>query len=425
MQSRDSDPRVMVDGVSAKSLYLRYLQLRTDSSLPKVMIAIRFVNKILILVGIFFMSVMHGFCQEATVYFKTDVYMLDFKSIRVIDSLAGINRIEKILLHGHCDSVASYEYNETLALKRVNAVKARFVSKGINAEIIEVKASGKRAPLNNNSNEKERALNRRVEIELIIKPAVTNPDNITTTTKTNKSLAGDEVEITINGIVVNDTYESLIAEITLNDLNGKEITTIKSGKDGKFKFKTVLKKNENYSLTFYSDSTFVSSKTIHASDPKMPYRNLKAVLPSLKEGNKYILENLNFEGDTSQLIPASIPTMENLYKVMKKNKNLVIQIEGHVNYPNGWPDPKKSYHKSKRYVPPGMNQYEFNQWLSDHRANAVRNYLIERGIDPKRVTTIGYGSAKMLYPDAVTEIEMAKNRRVEINVISNKVKDEN
>lgn len=371
------------------------------------------------------MSVLHGFCQETIVYFKTDVYAPDFKALRVIDSLAEINGIEKILLHGHCDSVASYEYNEALALKRVNAVKARFVAKGMNAEIIESKASGKRTPLNNNANEKERALNRRVEIELVIKPDVTKPDSIetATTTNTNKSLAADEVEIIISGIVVNDTYQPLIAEVTLSDLNGKEITTIKSGKDGKFKFKTVLKKRENYSLAFYSDSTFVSSKIIHASDPKMPYKNLKAVLPSLKEGNKYILENLNFVGDTSQLIPASVPTMENLYKVMKKNKNLVIQIEGYVNYPNGWPDPTTTYHKSKRYVPPGMNQYEFNQWLSDHRANAVRNYLIERGVDPKRMTAVGYGSSKMIYPDAVTEYEMAKNRRVEINIISNKVKD--
>ncbi len=369
------------------------------------------------------MSVMHGFCQEATVYFKTDVYVPDLKALRIIDSLTGIKGIEKILLHGHCDSVASYEYNEALALKRVNAVKARFVSKGINAEIIETKASGKRAPLNNNANDKERRLNRRVEIELVLKPSVADSDNTATTITTNTSLSEDQVQITINGIVVNDTYQPLAAEVTLSDINGKEITTIKSGKDGKFKFKTVLKNNENYSLTFYSDSTFVSSKNIHVSDPKMPYGNLKAILPSLKEGNKYILENLNFVGDTSQLIPASVPTMENLYKVMKKNKNLVIQIEGYVNYPNGWPDPKTTYHKSKRYVPPGMNQYEFNQWLSDHRANAVRNYLIERGVDQKRMTAIGYGSAKMLYPDAVTEVEMAKNRRVEINIISNGVKD--
>jgi outer membrane protein OmpA-like peptidoglycan-associated protein len=368
------------------------------------------------------MSAVHSFSQEATVYFKTDVYALDSKAISIIDSLAKINGIEKIFLHGHCDSVASYKYNEALALKRVNAVRARFVSAGIKAEIIQTKASGKRAPLNNNANETERALNRRVEIELVFTSVITNIDTLTIVSQPNKPIAKDEVELTINGIVVNDKYEPLVAEITLSDMNGKEMKIFKSDKNGKFKFTTVVKKREDYSLTFYSDSTFVSTKNINAIHPDKPFKNLKAVLPKLKEGNKYLLENMNFVGDTSQLIPASVPTMENLYKVMKRNKNLVIQIEGHVNYPSGWPDPNKTFHRSIRYVPPGMNQFQFNQWLSDHRANAVRNYLIERGIDSNRMTTIGYGAAKMLYPNAVTEEEMAKNRRVEIQVISYKVK---
>lgn len=382
---------------------------------------ISYINKILILAFIFLMSAVHSFSQEATVYFKTDVYTLDDKAIGIIDSLANISGIEKIFLHGHCDSVASYKYNEALALKRVNAVKSRFISNGIKAEIIQTKASGKRAPLNTNSNETERALNRRVEIELVLKSGITNLDSITLTTKTNKSISNDEVELSINGIVVNDKYEPLVAEITLSDINGKEIKTLKSDKKGKFKFISVLNKREDYSLTFYSDSTFVSTKIIHAIDPNKPFKNLKAVLPKLKEGNKYLLENLNFIGDTSQLISASVPTMENLYKVMKRNKNLIIQIEGHVNYPYHWPDPQKTYHKSIRYVPPGMNQFEFNQWLSDHRANAVRNYLIEKGIEGKRMTTVGFGAAKMLYPNAVSEEEMAKNRRVEIRVISYKI----
>ncbi|MBK6836441.1 MAG: OmpA family protein [Bacteroidetes bacterium] len=383
---------------------------------------ISYINKILILTGIFLLSAMHLFCQKTAVYFKNDVYVLDAKAVAIIDSLAKINGIKKILLHGHCDSVASYKYNEALALKRVNAVRARFVSAGIKAEIIQTKASGKRAPLNNNANETERALNRRVEIELVLTSGITNLDDTTPVTNSSKSITNDEVELTINGIVVNDKYEPLVAEITLSDMNGKEIKTFKSDKKGKFKFISVLNKREDYSLTFYSDSTFVSTKTINAIHPDKPFKNLKAVLPKLKEGNKYLLENMNFVGDTSQLVPASVPTMENLYKVMKRNKNLVIQIEGHVNYPYHWPDPQKTYHKSIRYVPPGMNQFEFNQWLSDHRANAVRNYLIERGIDAKRVTTIGFGAAKMLYPNAVSEDEMAKNRRVEIHVISYKLK---
>jgi outer membrane protein OmpA-like peptidoglycan-associated protein len=52
----------------------------------------------------------------------------------------------------------------------------------------------------------------------------------------------------------------------------------------------------------------------------------------------------------------------------------------------------------------------------------IYTYLINKGIKDKRMSTIGYGATRMLFPDAYTESEMAQNRRVEINVISYKKK---
>ncbi len=86
------------------------------------------------------------------------------------------------------------------------------------------------------------------------------------------------------------------------------------------------------------------------------------------------------------------------------------------------PNPKLHKHKSRRYVPPEMNAYEFNQWLSNERAKMIYKYLTNKGIKEKRMTTIGFGATKMLFPDATSESEMAQNRRVEINVISYKKK---
>lgn len=370
-------------------------------------------NNIFVLTTFLVLFTFVGLCQTTSVYFKTNDYSLDIKAKQIIDSLSKINEIQKIYLQGHCDSIGSNDFNDALSAKRVNTVKIHFIFNGLADEIIEIKALGKRVSINKNADENERALNRRVDIELVLKASAD-----TIKTATTNTIQVDEVEVVISGIVLNDKKQPLISEVYLNDKNGNEIQTTSSGKDGKYKLKAILKKKDDYTLTYYNDSSFVSSKKINVSNARLPYKNLKTILPKLKDGDKYVLENLNFEGDTSQLIAASLASLEALYKLMKKNRKLTIRIEGHVNYPNSWPNPKLYKHKSTRYVPPRMNAYEFNQWLSEERAKMVYNYLIAKGIKAKRLSTIGYGATKMVNPNAYTESEMAENRRVEIYVTS-------
>ncbi|MES2567875.1 MAG: OmpA family protein [Bacteroidota bacterium] len=360
------------------------------------------------------------FSQKTSVYFKFNKHDLSQKAKATIDSLLKNTTIEKIYLQGHCDSIGSNTYNDQLSSKRVNEVKTYILSKNIPEAFIEIKALGKRVALNKNLNDKERALNRRVEIEIIYKtlPVVKPKEPIKTETKSH--VLANETAVVINGIVLDENKQPIVAEITLNDKNGNELQTVISDKDGKYNFKTVLNKKDNYSLTFYNDSSFVSAKQINATNPRLPYKNLRTVLLKLKCNSKYVLENLNFEGDTSQLVAASLPSLESLYKLMKKNKNLSVRIEGHVNFPHHWGDPKRIKAKSERYVPPGMNYEQFNQWLSEDRAKAVYSYLINKGIDAKRLSTIGFGARNMLFPDTESDTEMAQNRRVEINIICNK-----
>jgi len=54
-----------------------------------------------------------------------------------------------------------------------------------------------------------------------------------------------------------------------------------------------------------------------------------------------------------------------------------------------------------------------NVRISQARANAVRAYLISKGIDAARLTAKGYGSQKPLVPNS-TPANRAKNRRVEL-----------
>ena len=72
-----------------------------------------------------------------------------------------------IVLSGHADSTGTEEYNNTLSLKRANAVKGYLMkNSNISPERIAVGAYGESMPIASNDTKEERALNRRVEIDV-------------------------------------------------------------------------------------------------------------------------------------------------------------------------------------------------------------------------------------------------------------------
>ena len=66
---------------------------------------------------------------------------------------------------------------------------------------------------------------------------------------------------------------------------------------------------------------------------------------------------------------------------------------------------------------------EINQKLSEQRANSVRDYLIEKGIAPERITVIGYGRTKPaafeVAPADINSKEAHANMRVLFEVVVN------
>ncbi len=69
----------------------------------------------------------------------------------------------KVQIDGHTDNVGSAAYNMTLSLKRAEAIKEFFVSRGINPERLSTKGFGFTKPSASNNTEKGRVKNRRVE----------------------------------------------------------------------------------------------------------------------------------------------------------------------------------------------------------------------------------------------------------------------
>jgi OOP family OmpA-OmpF porin len=84
----------------------------------------------------------------------------------LVKSMANIT-LEVAIVVGHTDNVGTEKYNMKLGQRRANAVKAFMVSQGVDAKRIYTESKGESQPVADNKTAKGRALNRRVEIEVI------------------------------------------------------------------------------------------------------------------------------------------------------------------------------------------------------------------------------------------------------------------
>ena len=106
------------------------------------------------------------------------------------------------------------------------------------------------------------------------------------------------------------------------------------------------------------------------------------------------IEGITFEANSAKILPKSFKVLDEAVKVLKEFEKLPLTIEGHTSS------------EGKR---------EKNIELSKARAEAVKAYLVSKGIDPKRIFTVGYGPDKPV-ADNKTAKGRAANRRIEFKV---------
>lgn len=101
-----------------------------------------------------------------------------------------------------------------------------------------------------------------------------------------------------------------------------------------------------------------------------------------------VLPTVLFKLGTPELLADGLPALNQLAAELRQRPTLRLQIAGHTDRVG---EPQK------------------NLVLSEQRAEAVKNYLVKAGIEAQRLTTIGYGDTRPLYPSPD-----ARNRRVEV-----------
>jgi len=112
---------------------------------------------------------------------------------------------------------------------------------------------------------------------------------------------------------------------------------------------------------------------------------------SLLNGNKLTAHNINFRTNSAELEPECLPYLELLASFLKENQTMKLKISGHTD---------------------GTGTEASNLLLSEKRALSIKMFLVSRGIDLKRLESIGLGSSQPLSTNSTNDGRW-QNRRVE------------
>jgi outer membrane protein OmpA-like peptidoglycan-associated protein len=152
--------------------------------------------------------------------------------------------------------------------------------------------------------------------------------------------------------------------------------------------------------TTFQDTTPIRI-AVAAPPPPAPPPPQKQV--KIRDNRIEIGEKIQFAYDKAEILQASFAIMDELAKVIQENPHVQkVSIEGHAS---------------------DEGEEQHNLVLSKARAEAVRLYLVSKGVAADRLTSTGYGEAKPLVAND-SDAGREKNRRVEFHITKQEVTKE-
>lgn len=161
-----------------------------------------------------------------------------------------------------------------------------------------------------------------------------------------------------------------------------------------FVFDDIYRRLRNYYLIEYTPSTWGERRLSGRLCLQGDTSTTSITFDNTPEVGSVALLNVYFDVARSDLKSSSTPALQNVVAMMKAYPGMTIELRGHTDSTNSTGDP------------------DFNQNLSQARAEAVRTALVARGIASGRVRAVGYGDTRPVATNTSAE-GRARNRRTE------------
>lgn len=167
---------------------------------------------------------------------------------------------------------------------------------------------------------------------------------------------------------------------------------------GVYEFSVTSAKAKDYRLSVEQEGyVFVNQNLrIEGATSKEKTINKTIEMRKLMVGVASILRNLYFDFDKASFKTDSYTELNKLEAMLNQNPGMVVEIAGHTD---------------------AVGTKAYNQNLSLRRAQAVKDYLVKKGIDTRRVKPVGYGKSKPLASNDDEDDGRELNRRVEFKVL--------
>lgn len=187
------------------------------------------------------------------------------------------------------------------------------------------------------------------------------------------------------------TGQPLSAQVSIIELGEQRDTLLVENKEKELGiFALELNKTKNY-LIAVSKEGYIGYKDTVASISDTLYIDLKPI----KKNTIIVLKKLFFDTNKTTIKNTSAESLDEMYRLLVDNPQIKIMITGHTD---------------------NVASDAYNLRLSEGRAKAVYDEMINRGIDPKRIKWQGKGEREPIDTNA-TEEGRAANRRVEFKIL--------
>jgi len=188
----------------------------------------------------------------------------------------------------------------------------------------------------------------------------------------------------------------------------KPETKLTEGKDDNYNFAYDLDINKGYfvkvtRIGYFPDSAYIKTLDIKADTTVTLKINLKPKpeIEVVSINQAIRLNNIYYNYNDAKILKAARPDLDYLYELMQQYPDMVIELSSHTD---------------------ARGNDEFNQKLSQRRADSAKKYLVDKGVPDERIKAVGYGETQLLNKCGndvkCTEEEHQLNRRTEFKIIA-------